>query len=199
MKKTGFTLIELLLVIAVIVIVAATAIPTFSNGASEALEESRKSAFLAAYENTVTAANAMMSAATACGGDNWYDGWNMDAHGIENEGGSKYDGSLRTLHIFAPFSTRQFKNNKGVLFTLSATVGPKHKITIVCKDKLFGDKYANEGKPKKDGCPIVINKEISASLDAFWNKIKDIDQNVIDTSSFKNSEWSKIGIDWSKI
>ncbi len=197
MKKTGFTLIELLLVIAVIVIVAATALPNFSKGASEALEESRKSAFLAAYENTVTAANAMMSAATACGGDNWYDGWNMDVHPIENEGGSVADGTLRTLYWFAPFSTRQFKNNKGVLFTLSATVGPNHKITIVCKDRLFGDKYAKEGRPQKDGCPIVVNKELSATLEAFWNKIKDLDENVIDTGSFKNSEWAKIPIKWS--
>lgn len=188
-----------MLVIAVMAIIAACAMPVFSNGTTSAVEETRKADFLAAYENTVTGANAMMSAATVCGGDNWYDGWNMDVHGIENENGKAADGTLRTLHKFAPFSTRQFKNNKGVLFTLSATVGPKHKITIVCKDKLFGDKYANEGRPKKDGCPIVINKEINASLDAFWNKIKDIDQNVIDTISFKNSEWSKIGIDWSKI
>ena len=59
MNKKGFTLMELLLVVAILAIVAAAAAPTFTSGASDALKEARKSAFLAAYQNTVTGAHMM--------------------------------------------------------------------------------------------------------------------------------------------
>ncbi|NLV94294.1 MAG: prepilin-type N-terminal cleavage/methylation domain-containing protein, partial [Candidatus Riflebacteria bacterium] len=56
-NRKGFTLMELLLVVAVLAIVAAAAAPTFFSGASEAMNEARKSSFMAAYTNASSAAN----------------------------------------------------------------------------------------------------------------------------------------------
>ena len=69
MNKKGFTLMELLLVVAILAIVAAAAAPTFSQGASDALREARKSSFLAAYQNTVTGAHMMVALGASKGYD----------------------------------------------------------------------------------------------------------------------------------
>lgn len=60
-NRKGFTLMELLLVVAVLAIVAAAAAPTFFSGATEAINEAKKSSFLSAYQNTLSGANLLFS------------------------------------------------------------------------------------------------------------------------------------------
>ncbi|NCB40994.1 MAG: prepilin-type N-terminal cleavage/methylation domain-containing protein [Erysipelotrichia bacterium] len=60
-RRQGFTLMELLLVVAVLAIVAAAAAPTFFSGANEAMDEAKRSSFLSAYSNTLSAANMYLS------------------------------------------------------------------------------------------------------------------------------------------
>ena len=67
MNRKGFTLMELLLVVAVLAIVAAAAAPTFFGGAQDAMNEAKRSQFLAAYQNTLSGANVMISIAAAQG------------------------------------------------------------------------------------------------------------------------------------
>ncbi|NCB46810.1 prepilin-type N-terminal cleavage/methylation domain-containing protein [bacterium] len=60
-NRKGFTLMELLLVVAVLAIVAAAAAPTFFSGATEAINEAKRSSFLSAYQNTLSGANLLVS------------------------------------------------------------------------------------------------------------------------------------------
>lgn len=66
-NRKGFTLMELLLVVAVLAIVAAAAAPTFFGGATEAMNEAKRSQFLSAYQNTLSGTNLYMSIEAAKG------------------------------------------------------------------------------------------------------------------------------------
>lgn len=66
-KRSGFTLMELLLVVAVLAIVAAAAVPTFFGGAADAMKEARKSRIASAYTNLFSQANMAASVAMAKG------------------------------------------------------------------------------------------------------------------------------------
>ena len=56
-SKRGFTLMELLLVVAILAIVAAAAAPSFFGGATDAMNEARKSAFMSNYNSLLSAGN----------------------------------------------------------------------------------------------------------------------------------------------
>ncbi len=67
MNKKGFTLMELLLVVAVLAIVAAAAAPAFFGGATDAVNEAKRSQFLSAYSNTLSGANMHIAIMTSQG------------------------------------------------------------------------------------------------------------------------------------
>lgn len=95
-NRKGFTLMELLLVVAVLAIVAAAAAPTFFSGASEAMNEARKSSFMAAYTNASSAAN-MNAALYATGA----------------KGSVVTEPSIAQLMENSPLNTRIFTDNAG--------------------------------------------------------------------------------------
>jgi prepilin-type N-terminal cleavage/methylation domain-containing protein len=157
MNKKGFTLMELLLVVAILAIVAAAAAPTFSQGASDALREARKSSFLAAYQNTVTGAHMMV----ALGASKGYDAKSIyldNAALIPAEGNTTYK-----LDYYAPLATRQFKNDSGNDFTLSARVDENHKLIIIYQAGLTA--------PTSGGTDIVINTDSTTALNTAWKAI----------------------------
>lgn len=99
-RRQGFTLMELLLVVAVLAIVAAAAAPTFFSGASDAMNEARKSQFMSAFSNATSAANmnaALYASGTKRGADN----------------AIKTDLSVKDLMEGSPLSTRTFQTPKG--------------------------------------------------------------------------------------
>ena len=162
-RRNGFTLMELLLVVAILAIVAAAAAPTFSGGASDALKEARKSAFLAAYQNTVTGAHMMV----ALGASKGYDVYstNLDAKGIIPEPAAG-TGSNYKLDYYAPVATRQFKNNKGDIYTLGALVDSKHALYITCKQGETAETADNA-----TGTQIINTTSADSSkvLSDYWN------------------------------
>lgn len=100
MNRKGFTLMELLLVVAVLAIVAAAAAPTFFGGAQDAMNEAKRSQFLAAYQNTLSGANVMISIAAAQG-KSAPDNTDLLATNL-------VDDSTKTLNFYAPESGRKF-------------------------------------------------------------------------------------------
>ena len=162
MNKKGFTLMELLLVVAILAIVAAAAAPTFSSGAGDALREARKSAFLAAYQNTVTGAHMMVALAASKGKDAVNK--NLDAYDFINDATSKpQTGDFYNLEYYSPLATRQFKNNKGKDYTLGARVTNDHKLIIIYK--------AGTDAPTT-GTDIEINTDSTTALDTVWKNIE---------------------------
>ena len=95
-RRSGFTLMELLLVVAVLAIVAAAAAPTFFGGASQAMNEARKSGFLSAYTNTLSGASMYISI--------------QGSKGIEPTTGMI---AVATLDGFVPTAARTFKKADG--------------------------------------------------------------------------------------
>lgn len=130
MNRKGFTLMELLLVVAVLAIVAAAAAPTFFGGAQDAMNEAKRSQFLAAYQNTLSGANVMISIAAAQGitANNNTD---LGATNLVNDENKKLD-------FYAPEAGRKFMggengNTEKVLTAryISAAEGVK----IYCGEK----------------------------------------------------------------
>ena len=109
-NRKGFTLMELLLVVAVLAIVAAAAAPTFFSGASEAMNEARKSSFMAAYTNASSAAN-MNAALYATGA----------------KGAVVTAPTIIQLMENSPFATRIFTNNAGKFGLIFAQYNPGTK------------------------------------------------------------------------
>ena len=167
MNKKGFTLMELLLVVAILAIVAAAAAPTFTSGASDALKEARKSAFLAAYQNTVTGAHMMIALAASKGydvasqvsgnsGSIELDNFTQ----ITNGTGENAEVLVHQFDYYAPLATRQFKNSNGDIYSLGAkviksTTGNKLYITynksestaVGGKDIKIGDTSGHDSSP----------------------------------------------------
>ena len=173
MNKKGFTLMELLLVVAILAIVAAAAAPTFTSGASDALKEARKSAFLAAYQNTVTGAHMMIALAASKGYDlasKVTDGnkGELDSLGQITDTESKV--VVYEFGYYAPLATRQFKNSKGDIYSLGAKIvktdaGNKLYITYVKNNE-----SAANGKSIKIG--DTNNKDSSTLLNKAWEYIE---------------------------
>ena len=176
MNKKGFTLMELLLVVAILAIVAAAAAPTFTSGASDALKEARKSAFLAAYQNTVTGAHMMIALAASKG----YDvASKVDNNGsieldnfteIKNGTGNNAETLVHKFDYYAPLATRQFKNSNGDIYSLGAKV-----IKATTGNKLYitykkSDTTAVGGNSIKIG--DTNNQDSSTLLNAAWNAIE---------------------------
>lgn len=119
-NRKGFTLMELLLVVAVLAIVAAAAAPTFFGGASEAMNEAKKSSFLSAYQNTISGANLYLSIQAAKG----------DA--------GTADLTEAALANYAPISSRYFELNDTLKGNLTAKLNATTKaveVIIQGKDK----------------------------------------------------------------
>ena len=170
-RRNGFTLMELLLVVAILAIVAAAAAPTFSGGASDALKEARKSAFLAAYQNTVTGAHMMV----ALGASKGYDAKdiNLDANGIipikdanGTAGNANGSDSYYKLNYYAPLATRQFKTNKGTVYTLGAKIDQNHKLIIIYKS---GDALPTEGTTD-----ITVDSNSTTALNNVWETVMEL-------------------------
>lgn len=110
-NRKGFTLMELLLVVAVLAIVAAAAAPTFFGGATEAMNEAKRSQFLSAYQNTMSGANIYMSVEAAKGTELA----NLDFAG--------------KLDTYSPAAARTFNNGTADV-TLSAVVNSTNNNSI---------------------------------------------------------------------
>ena len=102
-NRKGFTLMELLLVVAVLAIVAAAAAPTFFGGATEAMNEAKKAAFLSAYTNTSSGAAMKLA--------------------IDSSKGITPIAGIIDLTNTVPPAARQFKNGTDAVVTLQAIVG----------------------------------------------------------------------------
>lgn len=117
-NRKGFTLMELLLVVAVLAIVAAAAAPTFFGGASEAMNEAKKSSFLSAYQNTLSGANLYLSVEAAKG----------------NAGTAVLDEG--NLAKYAPLASRYYELSADVKGNLSAQLNSATKaVEVVVKGK----------------------------------------------------------------
>ncbi|HOT28184.1 MAG TPA: prepilin-type N-terminal cleavage/methylation domain-containing protein [Candidatus Ozemobacteraceae bacterium] len=66
-SNRGFTLMELLLVIAILAIVAAAAAPSFFGGATDAMKEARRAAFVSNFNSVLSAANIYLANEQAAG------------------------------------------------------------------------------------------------------------------------------------
>ncbi len=181
MNKKGFTLMELLLVVAILAIVAAAAAPTFTSGASDALKEARKSAFLAAYQNTVTGAHMMIALAASKGYDVGVESVELDNFTEIKDPNNSSKTLVHKLEYYAPLATRQFKNSKGTIYSLGAkvvhdaTLGNKLYITYH-KDR----ETAIGGKSIKIG--DTDNKDSSSLLNAAWEVIEEDQEKEIPLS-----------------
>ncbi|MCK9456957.1 MAG: hypothetical protein M0R31_06660 [Candidatus Riflebacteria bacterium] len=142
---------ELLLVVAVLAIVAAAAAPTFFSGASEAMNEARKSSFMAAYTNASSAAN-MNAALYATGA---------------KEGGVVTEPSIKQLMENSPIDTRIFTDNAGNFGLIFAEYNSGTKSIDV--------KYTTHGttRPEKDPDTGTAGEAITVVSDA-WNTINGI-------------------------
>ncbi len=152
---------ELLLVVAILAIVAAAAAPTFSGGASDALREARKSAFLAAYQNAVTGAHMMV----ALGASKGYDAADINLDETPIITGQ----TTLVMEYYAPVATRQFKNNTGADYTLGAYIDNNHKLFITCNQA----KTAKTGKTftAKEKIEIASDKSSTEALNDFWDSL----------------------------
>lgn len=110
-SRSGFTLMELLLVVAILAIVAAAAAPSFFTGASEAMNQAKKSAFLAAYSITVSGAS--MYASTQM------------AQGLLLPASFVASGTN-----FVPLTSRQCKNVNSKVFTLGAKLDANRNFVV---------------------------------------------------------------------
>lgn len=112
MNKKGFTLMELLLVVAVLAIVAAAAAPTFFGGATEAMNEAKKSNMMAAYQNTISGANIMLGIASSKGVT-----LSGSLEAPTSSDSDLYSGSLAS---YTPVVSRVFKDKAGKYHVFSA-------------------------------------------------------------------------------
>ena len=171
MNKKGFTLMELLLVVAILAIVAAAAAPTFTSGASDALKEARKSAFLSAYQNTVTGAHMMIALAASKG----YDvaakatNGNVELDDFAEIKDTNENVIVHKLAYYAPLATRQFKNSNGDTFSLGAKV-----VAATTGNKLY----------------ITYKKDDTSAIGGAEIKIGDT--NGQDSSTLLNQAWEHI-------
>lgn len=147
-NRKGFTLMELLLVVAVLAIVAAAAAPTFFSGASEAMNEARKSSFMAAYTNASSAAN-MNAALYATGA---------------KEGGVVTEPSIAHLMENSPLDTRIFTDNDGKFGLIFAEYNSGTKSIDVKYTAL------SEDRPTEEGSTGTAITDVSAA----WNTINGI-------------------------
>lgn len=145
-NRKGFTLMELLLVVAVLAIVAAAAAPTFFGGAAEAMNEARKSTFMAAYTNASSAAN-MNAAFLATGA----------------KGEVVTEPTIEELMANSPLDTRIFTNNAGKFGLIFAEYNKTDKVIEV--------KYTTPGatRPNAEGT-TGTGKKITNVSDA-WTAV----------------------------
>ena len=127
-NRKGFTLMELLLVVAVLAIVAAAAAPTFFGGATEAMNEARKSSFMAAYTNASSAAN-MNAALYATGA----------------KGAVVTEPTIAQLMENSPLDTRIFTNNAGKFGLIFAEYNKTKKSIEVKYTALTDTRPTGEG------------------------------------------------------
>ena len=221
LKSKGFTLIELLLIAVVLSTIAVSTAPLLLNGANESLSQARKNEFLKAYQNTMTGAQMMVTLANNYNGDNWKPGWNIDQHPIvfrDKEGkenniiGKAADNKIwnkreiyRTLGYYIPSARRQFINNKGVKFTLSATIIDNHGVIVVCKactnniKEYFGKKLTDgdQYSGSYHGYPIYIVGDRRTSLERFWEFVANLDETTKigqQNDSETKNEWNRIKV-----
>jgi prepilin-type N-terminal cleavage/methylation domain-containing protein len=98
-RRSGFTLMELLLVVAILAIVAAAAAPTFFGGATEAIAEAKKAAYLSACSSALSGGSIYAS--------------------IESSKGNT-PAALIPIATYSPLAARTFKNTKGVSYVIGA-------------------------------------------------------------------------------
>lgn len=144
-NRKGFTLMELLLVVAVLAIVAAAAAPTFFGGAAEAMNEARKSSFMAAYTNASSAAN--MNAAFL-------------ATGAKGEVVTKP--TIAELMLNSPVETRIFTNNAGKFGLIFAEYNETNKSIDV--------KYTAPDKDRPTASTALTGTKITNVSDA-WTEV----------------------------
>lgn len=115
-RRKGFTLMELLLVVAVLAIVAAAAAPAFFGGATDAMNEAKRAAYLSAYSNTLSGANLLLSIEASKGGG-------VPAGLIP----------VASLTYFVPAPSRTFKNgaNPPADVTLNAVVKTDGSVDVI--------------------------------------------------------------------
>ncbi len=105
---------ELLLVVAVLAIVAAAAAPTFFGGATEAMNEARRSSYLSAYTNTLSGASMYVSI--------------LASKGTEPAAGLI---AVADINKYVPAVARQFKNGADATVTLNAIYNADKSVSVI--------------------------------------------------------------------
>lgn len=158
MNKKAFTLMELLLSIAVLAVVAASAVPTFFGGAKEVLEDSKKANMSAAYQHARTGANLLVSIATAqaitiTG--------NLDSIEIDD---------LKKLDYFAPIPSRTFEGKNGCKFVFGAKTVKDSSDKDVCVMT-----YVAGEDPTQNGTEVApagaTDKTVHEALNNLWDTV----------------------------
>lgn len=190
MKRRAFTLMELLLVVAILAIISAAAAPTFTSGSADAIEEARKSNFLAAYENTVSGANLMMAMlltnfqkTSATDGQNnaFKDKFLPEGLPLDNLNQWKIgpNKAIRNLNYYIPVGSRVFYSKKGTQFFISAKIGNNQNLVLYWvkvntnKNKLLSD-YHGDANNQKDNTNQEIHITNEKTLDDYWKEVRDL-------------------------
>lgn len=196
MNKKGFTLMELLLVVAIIAILAAATAPTFTGGANDSFQESKKANFFNAYQQAVSGANLMMGIMVAeftrtgnsgSGSTNEFlpakltldagNQWKIKINGKDEQ---------RNLNFYSPVTSRVFYSLKGKQYFISAKIGDKQDVVFYWVDangyNKWGEKKGlvnyteladSQSGKYRDNSAQEIRLSSSNTLDDIWNNLKD--------------------------
>ena len=159
MKKKAFTLMELLLSIAVLAIVAASAIPTFFGGAKEAIEDARKANMHTAYQRARTGANLLIGIVTARA--DTLSG-NLDC--------ITEDDHNKSLNFYSPISSRIFEGKNGSKFVFGANISQDSNGKNICTMT-----YVSGEDPTQTGIqvaePDATDYVVHEALNTLWETV----------------------------
>ena len=189
MNRKAFTLMELLLVIAIMAIVAAAGAPMFSEGSDQALKESKKAAFLHAYQNAVSGANIMMGllltnyTKSAQGADKTIAaGFLPTGLSLDANNQWKINNEVKNLTYFSPLAGRVFYDLNGKPYFFSAKIGENQTVVVYYVDPGI-NQYNNQQKTleyyhgsaytqKDSGHDLDFTN--GKDLDYYWKKINNL-------------------------